>query len=164
VCIFEGMPLKSLLVCVSKYYGNTKKVAQSMASVLEAQVLEPKEVSESLLSGFDLVGFGSGIYFAKPDPSLLEFVSKLPQNGGKVFVFSTRGRNSFFEKIYHKPLKERLVEKGFEVVGEFSCRGFSNYHRIFKLFGGANKGHPNGKELENAKTFACSLIKKMRDV
>jgi hypothetical protein len=53
--------------------------------------------------------------------------------------------------------REKLVEKGFDVVGEFSCRGFSDYHMIFKLFGGVNKGHPNNKGLDNAKTFVLEL-------
>ena len=43
------------------------------------------------------------------------------------------------------------------MIGQFSCRGFSNYHKIFKLFGGVNKGHPNNKEVDNAKTFAVRL-------
>jgi len=135
-----------------------------MASALDAQVIEPNQVDATTFSEFDLVGFGSGIYFGKHDPSLYELVSQLPKNGGKAFVFSTHGRNSLFEKTYHKPLKEKLNEKGFEVIGEFSCRGFSDYHRIFKLFSGVNKGHPNSKELENAKIFAIYLIKKMQDI
>jgi flavodoxin len=155
--------LKTLIVCVSKYYGNTKKVAQAIASVSDAKVVEPQEVSEGLLLGYDLIGFGSGIYFAKPDPSLLDLIVNLPKSSGKAFVFSTRGRNSFFEKSYHKLLKEALVRQGFEVIGDFSCRSFSNYHKIFKLFGGANKGHPNSQELENAKTYAFSLREKMQE-
>jgi len=156
--------LKTLIVCVSKEYGNTKKIAKAMASALDAIVIEPSQVDLASISGFDLVGFGSGIYFTKHDPSLYELINQLPKNSGKAFVFSTRGRNSFFEKVYHKPLKEKLTEKGFEVIGEFSCRAFSDYHRIFKLFGGVNKGHPNSKELENAKIFADYLIKKMQNI
>jgi flavodoxin len=156
--------LKTLIVCVSKYYGNTKKVAQAIASVLDAKVVEPQEVSAGLLSEYDLIGFGSGIYFAKPDYSLIDFIVNLPKSDGKAFVFSTRGRNSFFEKSYHKTLKEALVKQGFELIGDFSCRGFSNYHKIFKLFGGVNKGHPSSQDLENAKTFACSLREKMQEI
>jgi flavodoxin len=135
-----------------------------MAAVLDAQVVEPNQIDVASFSEFDLVGFGSGIYFAKHDPSLYDLVSQLPKSGGRAFVFSTRGRNSFFEKAYHKPLREKLSGKGFEVIGEFSCRAFSDYHRIFKLFGGVNKGHPNNKELENAKIFAGFLIKKIQDI
>jgi flavodoxin len=111
---------------------------------------------------YDLIGFGSGIYFSKPDPSLLDLIEILPKAQGKsAFVFSTRGRNSIFEKTYHKVLKEKLTLKGYNIVGQFSCRGFSDYHRIFKIFGGVNKGHPKEKEVEKAKTFAANLKKEL---
>jgi len=84
----------------------------------------------------------------------------LPKAHGKnAFVFSTRGRNSLFENTYHKVLKEKLAVKGYNIIGQFSCRGFSDYYKIFKLFGGVNKGHPNDQELGKAKTF-CSQLKK----
>jgi len=150
--------VKTLIVCVSKYYGNTIKIAEVMASILNAQILEPAEVRNDLLLEFDLIGFGSGIYFAKADPSILELIDKLPKvEGKKAFIFSTRGRNSLFENAYHKELNEKLTMKGYIIIGQFSCRGFSDYHKIFKLFGGVNKGHPNNKELDKAKTFAVNL-------
>ena len=149
--------MKVLIFCVSKYYGNTKKIAQAMASALDAQVIEPKEAIDGIVSSYDMVGFGSGIYFGKHDSSLLDLVDKLPKCKKKAFVFSTRGRNSLFETAYHKVLRKKLVEKGFDLVGEFSCRGFSDYYKIFKFFGGVNKGHPKRKELDNAKTFALGL-------
>ncbi len=149
--------MKALIVCVSKYYGNTRKVAQAVATVLDAQIVEPKDINQETLTDFDLIGFGSGIYFGKHDPIFFELAEKMSINGGKVFIFSTRGRNSFFEAKYHKPLREALTGKGATVVGEFSCRGFSDYYKLFKLFGGVNKGHPNTKEIEKARTFALEL-------
>lgn len=57
---------------------------------------------------------------------------------------------------FDKPLKEKLLEKGFDIIGEFSCRGFDTYGP-WKLIGGKNKGRPNGKDLEKAKEFGKSL-------
>jgi flavodoxin len=131
-----------------------------MASILEAEVKEPNQITD--LSDYSLIGFGSGIYFAKHDPSLLKLVDKLPQTDKKAFIFSTRGRNSLFEKAYHNLLREKLSQKGFDILGEFSCRAFSDFYRIFKLFGGVNKGHPNEAELEAAKIFAIALLEKTR--
>jgi len=150
--------LKNLIVCVSKYYGNTLKIAQAIASTLEAEVKKPDEITH--IADYSLIGFGSGIYFAKHDPSLFELVEKLPKTDKNAFIFSTRGRNSLFEKTYHKFLREKLNQKGYNVIGEFSCRAFSDYYKIFKLFGGVNKGHPNQKELEKAKIFALQLLEK----
>ncbi len=149
--------MKTLIICVSKYYGNTLKIAQAIASTLEAEVKKPDEITDIL--NYSLIGFGSGIYFAKHDPSLLELVEKLPKTDKDAFIFSTRGRNSFFEKTYHKSLREKLNQKGYNIIGEFSCRAFSDYYKIFKLFGGVNKGHPNHEELEKAKAFALQLLK-----
>jgi len=149
--------MKSLILCVSKYYGNTRKLAEAMAPILNVQIVGTQEAKDVSLLNYDLVGFGSGIYFGKHDADLLSFVDSLPVTKKRAFIFSSRGRNSLFEKAYHKTLKEKLVRKGFDVVGEFSCRGFSDYYRIFKLFGGVNKGHPNEKELEKARTFASNL-------
>ena len=148
------MYLRALIVCVSKYYGNTLKVANVMASVLDAQVFEPRKVRSEVVSEYDLVGFGSGIYFGKPDSSIFELIDQIePVNSKEAFIFSTRGRNSLFENKYHRDLKEKLSQKGFNVIGQFSCRGYSNYHSLFKLCGGVNKGYPRSKDLDNAKKF-----------
>ncbi|MCW4025715.1 MAG: flavodoxin family protein [Candidatus Bathyarchaeota archaeon] len=153
--------MNTLIVYVSKYYGNTLKIAKAIASELNATMVEPAEAKKMDLSMYDLIGLGSGIYFSTHDPDLLAFTDGLPDAKKKMFIFSTRGRNSFFEKTYHKALKEKLTAKGYIVIDEFSCRGFSDYYRIFKLFGGVNKGHPNNQDLDDAKNFVAQLKQKM---
>jgi len=153
----KGQNLKTLIICVSAHYGNTLKIASAMAKVLKAKVIEPKEARNHNIPEYDLVGFGSGIYFGKPEDSLLKIVDKLPESDKKAFIFSTRGRNSLFQNSYHKHLRQKLIEKNYKVIGEFSCRGFSEHHKIFKLFGGVNKGHPNSKELDKARAFALKV-------
>jgi len=64
------------------------------------------------------------------------------------FIFSTAGINIPF--INHRKLRSALRKKGFEIVGEFSCRGWDTNGWLEKI-GGINKGHPNEKDLENAK-------------
>ncbi len=128
-----------------------------MASVLDAKVVQPTYAQTSDATEADLVGFGSGIFYGSHDENLLAFVDSLPRQDKKVFIFSTRGRNSLFESRYHRNLKDKLTAKGYTIIGEYSCRGFTDYYRIFKLFGGVNKGHPNSKEIKKAKKFACQL-------
>ncbi len=84
-----------------------------MAEILDADLLKPRKVDTDTLSKYDLIGFGSGIYFWKHHRSLLDLVNSLPVLNKKVFVFSTRGIGSVW--IYHRPLKKRLKEKGFVV-------------------------------------------------
>ena len=49
-----------------------------------------------------------------------------------------------------------MVALGYEIVGEFSCRGF-NTNSLLKYFGGMNRGRPNAEDLERAREFALEL-------
>jgi flavodoxin len=150
--------MKALIIYISIHHGNTEKVAKVMANTLDAALLEVKQADASILEQYDLIGFGSGIYFGKHHESLLDFVDKLPMlRNKKTFIFSTSGlRKIPFFHDFDKPLKERLQRKGFDIIGEFSCRGLDTY-RATKLVGGINKGRPNAKDLKQAEDFAKSL-------
>lgn len=54
---------------------------------------------------------------------------------------------------------DKLTMKGFEVIGEFNCRGWDTYPLWVRPFKGINKGKPGEKELEEAKRFAANLKK-----
>ena len=92
--------MKTGVIFVSTHHGNTKRVAKEIANALEAKLLEPNEVNEEILSEFDLLGLGSGIYYSKHHKSLLNLVDTLPaMKDKKAFIFSTAG------------VSDRLVEK-----------------------------------------------------
>jgi flavodoxin len=57
-------------------------------------------------------------------------------------------------------LKEKLSGKGFEIIGEFSCKGFDTWGP-FKLIGGLNKGKPDEEDFKSAERFANSLKEKI---
>jgi flavodoxin len=57
--------MKTLIICESVHYGNTKKVADAMAETLAATVVKPGEVDAARLQDYDLIGFGSGISWAR---------------------------------------------------------------------------------------------------
>jgi flavodoxin len=150
--------MKALIIYISIHHGNTEKVAKAMANVLDAAFLEAKQANASMLGQYDLIGFGSGIYFGKHHKSLLDFVDKLPVlRNKKAFIFSTSGlRKIPFVHNFDKPLKEKLQRKGFDIIGEFSCRGLDTY-RATKLVGGVNKGRPDAEDLKQAEDFASGL-------
>ncbi|MER2223181.1 MAG: flavodoxin domain-containing protein, partial [Rhodococcus sp. (in: high G+C Gram-positive bacteria)] len=54
--------MKAIIVCTSVSHGNTRRIADVIAEVLDARVVEPGEIDSAELAGYDLVGFGSGIY------------------------------------------------------------------------------------------------------
>ena len=70
--------MKALTVYISVHHGNTEKVARNMANILDADLVQVKEADATVLEGYDLIGFGSGIYFGKHHKSFLDFVDKLP--------------------------------------------------------------------------------------
>jgi len=128
----------------------------TLAGILKAEIKTPQEFNPNDLSGYDLVGFGSGVYYGKLDKSLLELANKLPQiTDKKAFIFSTSGRTGNAPK-FHQSLREKLESKGFSVVNEFNCAGFDTFG-LFKLVGGTNKGRPNEEDIKEAEVFAQSL-------
>jgi len=150
--------MRALIIYVSVHHGNTEKVAKVMANILDADLLQLEQTDSSTLEQYDLIGFGSGVYFGKHHKSLLDFVEILPMlRNKKAFIFSTSGlRKIRFIHNFDKLLKQKLQRKGFDIIGEFSCRGFDTY-RATKLVGGINKGRPDAKDLKQADDFARSL-------
>lgn len=146
--------MKTLIICESYHHGNTKKIADAMAGIMNADIRKSGEAVD--LSGYDLIGFGSGIYMGKSHKNLLKLADSLPETDKKAFIFSTAGGENENMKN-HKELRNKLETKGFRIVGEFSCRGFDTFGP-FVLIGGLNKGRPDEKDIESAKKFASGLI------
>ena len=158
--------MKTLIIYISIHHKNTERIAKVMAEVLEAPLAKPREIDINSLAEYDLLGFGSGIYFGKHHKSLLKLVDKLPDlKGKKVFIFSTSGvsnAGNFIHNIRHKishfhtQLREKLIKKGLVIVGEFTCKGFDTAGP-FKLIGGISKNRPNKEDLKKAIDFAGEL-------
>jgi flavodoxin len=146
---------KSLLVYKSVHHQNTARVARAIAGVLGAECVSPTECPYSRLAGCDVLGIGSGIYYGRPHEELLQWVRGLPDtsaNALPVFIFTTSGL-PFLAKLWHRTLRKSLVAKGYDVVGEFACRGFDTWGPLW-LTGGLNWRHPNGRDLQRAREFA----------
>ena len=157
--------MKSALICISVHHGNTDKVAKVMADALGASLLRPDKAAERDLSEFDLLGFGSGIYYSKHHKKLLKMVSKLPiMKDKKAFIFSTAGvSDRLVEKnlsTNHRALRNVLTDKGFSIIGEFSCCGFMTW-AYYRLLGGRNLGRPNQEDLKRASDFAEGMKVKL---
>jgi flavodoxin len=152
--------MKSLIICFSFHHKNTEKIAKIFAQILEAEIKKPFEVKPEEIDKYDLIGFGSGIYFWRHHQSLFQLVKNLPKGEKNAFIFSTSGI-----KIplidFHKPLRKMLLQKGFKILAEFSCPGFDTFGPL-KIFGGINKGRPNEKDFEKAKNFAIKIKENLK--
>lgn len=147
--------MKILIIYYSKHHRNTEKIAKVIAGATDADLVELHNVDIGRISDYELIGFGSGIYYSRHYRGMLELANKLPHMEKKAFIFSTSGMGL---KVYHRALKAKLMEKGFKVVGEFACKGYDTVGP-FKLIGGINRGRPNETDVAEAKKFADSLKK-----
>jgi flavodoxin len=155
------------VVVFSYHHNNTEKIANACAKVLGAEVKTPHQVKPEEIVGYDLVGFGSGIYSATFDSSVLDLADRLlPVNNKKAFLFSTYGAPAFianreFIEKNHQQIRKKLQAKGYLVIGEFGCAGW-NTNSFLKYFGGLNKGKPDAEDLRNAEVFARDMMEKAR--
>jgi len=149
--------MKTLIICKSIHHGNTQKIAEVIAKVLEAKLVKPEELDINTVTEYDLVGFGSGIYYGKHHKDLLSVVDNLfSVKNKKAFIFSTSGTGEKNISRNHRLIREKLMAKGFTIAGEFSCRGWDSFG-LLKLIGGINKGRPDEHDLRKAEDFARRL-------
>ena len=148
--------MKTVIIYKSVHRGNTKKIAEAIAEALEADLFDLKDVKKDIINEYDLIGFGSGIYYFKPHKELRKFVESIDNvENKKAFHFSTSGDGK-----YNDWLEQNLSKKGFDVIGEFHCKGYYAYSiKGILSLKGLNKGRPDGTDLLDAKKFAESLKK-----
>lgn len=141
----------------SHHHDNTRRIAEAIAGVLPADIFAPAEATPEMLGGYDLVGFGSGIYFGRIARDLRRWIRQLPRSSARrpAFVFSTSGLSPL-TTLWHWEPKRLLRQRGFEIVGEFGCRGFDTVGPLW-LIGGLNRRHPDAADLARAEQFALTL-------
>lgn len=145
--------MKTAIVYYSKHHGNTKKLIDAIAETGDVTCIDATGVSAADLSGYDAVGFASGIYYSKFHKSVLEFARKNLPEGKPVFFLYTYGA----EKTgYTKAISEAVAVHHAKVLGEYGCLGFNTFGP-FKLIGGIAKGHPTNGEIDAAAKFYQGL-------
>ncbi len=138
--------LRSLVIVFSYHHNNTEKIANACAKVLGAEVKTPQQVKPEEIAEYDLIGFGSGIYSATFDPSLLDLADRLPTGCGKqkVFLFSTYGAPAFIANrdfIEEEPPADAGKAAGERVHGHRGIRVCGVEHEQFlKIFRGTEQG------------------------
>ncbi len=129
-----------------RYYtktGNTKKLAESIASVVN---VEAKTVDEPLTEDVDILFLGSAVYAAGIDKKVKEFIKNIDVNVGSVVNFSSA---ALIESTY-KQVKSEVEKKGLNMSeDEFHCRG------AFKF---VHRGRPNEDDLKDVQEFAKRII------
>lgn len=143
--------MKTAIVYYSAHHGNTKKLVEAVAQGRDVTLIDALAVKTADLSGYELIGFASGIYFGKFHQSVLEFAKNNLPEDKKVFFLSTYGGSSGTRAI-----EEAVKAKGAQIVGQFGCKGYDTFGP-FKLVGGIAKGRPDEADLKNACDFFDGL-------
>lgn len=145
--------MKTAIIYYSKHQGNTKKLVDAIAKGNEITAIDATAVKNADLSGFDLIGFASGIYYSKFHKSVLNFAENNLPEGKKAFFMYTCGAK---KDGYTKAIREVCKNKSAQILGEYGCLGYDTFGP-FKLIGGIAKGHPDNAEINGAVEFYRKL-------
>jgi len=153
--------MKTVIIYQSFHHQNTEKVVKAVAQIFQCEIVPLTKATPEILADYDIIGFASGVYFAKPHIGFGKLIASNRKNGRKCFIIATSGAPEAFYNKFHDNFRKTFNDAGFEIIDFFDCRGFDTYPAISKPFGGFAKGHPNDKDLEKAKTWAKNLTNKI---
>ncbi|MFO7774047.1 MAG: flavodoxin domain-containing protein [Dehalococcoidia bacterium] len=69
--------MKTLIIYISVHHGNTVKVADVIGNILDADLLQVQQANATMLEQYDLIGFGSGVYFGKHHKAVLQQIFQI---------------------------------------------------------------------------------------
>ena len=163
-----------ILICYHSETGNTEAIAKSMAEGLKSEqvtLLQAKDADPVSLTGYDAVFLGTGIYAGAIGKSMKELMKKTTSFPHKVVLFATHGNpDPSMVKNGLKGIIKQITECGCVNCGQFDCIGENRNQKVvemlMKMPGMADalenaKGHPNAKDIANAKQFAKTVLVKL---
>ena len=150
--------MKVAIVYYSQHHGNTKKLLDAIkgsgdARVRAVDLINTAKCEKADISGYDLIGFASGIYFGKFSEAVITFAKENLPRGKRVFLIYTYG----IKRDYTKGMKKIIAGKSCQLLGTYGCRGFDTFGPL-KLIGGIAKGHPDENDLKGAVEFFRGVI------
>lgn len=145
--------MKIAIVYYSNHHGNTKKLIDAIAAQNDVTLIDVTKEPQADLTGFDRIGFASGIYFSAFAKQILAFAEAHLPEGKDVFYIYTHGAP---KGDFLKGIREIAEKKHCRELGEYHCQGYDTFGP-FKLVGGIAKGHPTDEEIAAAVTFYQQL-------
>ena len=107
---------KAAIIYASTHHGSTRKLVEAIADKYEVVQIDATNCQQADLSGYDLIGFASGIDFGRFYDSVEQFLKKnLPENKRIFFLYTcAKVSNRFTDSI-----KAAATQKGAVVLGEY---------------------------------------------
>ena len=142
--------MKTAIVYYSKHHGNTKKLLDAIAEKNEVTLIDVVNDKDVDVSGYDRIGFASGIYYSSFAKQITAFAEEKLSKGKDVFFIATCGATP--TDIFFKGIRKITDSKDCRFLGQYICTGYDTFGP-FKLVGGLKKGHPNADEIKGAVRF-----------
>jgi flavodoxin len=144
------------IIIYSSKSGNTKKIADSMASQIGCdaiRITSDSPLSTADLEGYDLIFVGSGLFAGTPNEAIVRYLRTLNLKTAKLFaLFITWGGAPRTDKLALTKLKTLLESKGQKVLEDhFACYG--GWKGILM-----KRGHPKPEEIKAAGEWAKKLF------
>ena len=149
---------KRIIIFYQSYHNmNTKKVLEAACANCNNVELIPLPSDRYDVSGYDFVGFASGIYYLNFGKPVYEHINQIKGLEGKhCFCIATSGMG--WERFGSYP-KDAIIKKGGLFEGSISIKALDTI-APFNWFGGLNKNHPNEEDFNKTKKFIDDIINK----
>lgn len=145
--------MTTAIVCYSKHHGNTRKLLDAIAAENQVTLIDVTEQPSADLSGYDRIGFASGIYYNSFAKQLLTFArDHLPENKDVFYIFTHGAPKGVFLTAIRKIAEQKHCRE----IGSYHCLGYDTFGP-FRLVGGIAKGHPTQEEIDAAVAFYREL-------
>jgi flavodoxin len=144
------------IILYSSKSGNTKKIADSMASRVGCdaiRITSDSTPSTVDLEEYDLVFVGTGLFVGTPNEDIMRYLGNLNLKTTKMFaLFITWGGAGRSDKLALTRLKRLLESKGQKVLEDhFACYGGWKGVPM-------KRGHPKTEEIKAAGEWARKLV------
>lgn len=168
-----------ILITYFTQTGNTEKIAFAIKDGLEGHDVEIKKIDDTAsesLKNYEIVFLGSGIYAGKIKKTITDLIKTAEKLPPKFVFFYTHASPNAFPKAF-RIVSKKIASLNSEIIGEWDCRGRST--GIPKEQSQAMldalpledrkraeedqkvlEKRPDAEDLEKAKAFAASIVKK----
>lgn len=150
--------MKTAIIYYSKHHSNTKQLLDAIGKKYDVDLISVSDTETRDLSGYDLIGFASGIYYSKFHKLVTGFAERNLPQGKNVFLIYTCAA---VRDGYTKTIEKVLKDKNAKLLGTYYCLGYNTFGP-YKLVGGIKKGHPDKDEIGAAVSFYEGLIEKIK--
>lgn len=150
------------IVVYDSTYGNTEKIAISIARALGSKVIKAGEASSGELAGRDIVFVGSPTHGGRPTEKIQKFIDNLPSGkypNLRAAVFDTRVK--YEEQNFALKLLLKIIGYASPKMGDaLKKKGIEIIEPIGWFYVNSKEGPLASSELERAVDWAKTIIKK----